>query len=547
MATNALPCDVARIAGFHFSSLGTPFALKQLKMLQDSDWMGLAKSSVDPRSYTSAHAYALDASAAGLLKKFKGLPIAEDVRRKAATEKWLEGERQCAKTNERLTCYLPEFANANDRVEGVSAFIRTVRKIILKWIGPRPPDFLEGRFGPGATFSDRGRRTTVPDKMMSDPVLTYSALMYLPQWLGTQWGLFQAQRGKMVTFCPGNRFATAPKTSLTHRSIASEPPINVFFQLALGRILKSRLRRFAHWDLNRAAELHRLVAQASSLSKEFATLDLSNASDTLAKVLVKLLLPQAWYEALYALRSAKTLKDGKWVYLEKFSSMGNGFTFELETLIFAALSVAVTRQCGGNGWLGRDVYVFGDDIIVKDDVVRPLKAVLEFFGFTLNTEKSFWGGVPFRESCGGDFFDGKPVRPYHLKEELDEPHRYIALANGLRLSYERIAETGNAPSLRAWFATLDFLPHEVRKCRGPKALGDLVIYDEQSKWTYHWKDGIRYFKAWVPLRHEIVSWKHFHPDVVLACATYGTGGGVARGVRPRDSVLSYGVDWIPYS
>jgi hypothetical protein len=551
----SLPDDVVRTVSHLLEDLDTPLSLSAEILLRYGEWDGLAGLIADPRSYLCSSRFAADAAAVSILKKLVELPTGID-RRAAAIEKWWQGERECYKTNERLHRYLPINRLFDDRQGAVSEFLSDVRKIILSWIGYGPNPLQEGRFGPGATFIDRGGKTTVPDKMSSDPVLTRDAIWYLPQWLNTQWGASFAHRHGEFSFVPGNRFTTVPKTALTDRSIAVEPSINVFYQLALGRELRSRLKRkglapssepFAAWDLDRAQDIHRQVACESSATREFATLDLSNASDTVARTLVELLLPHGWFSALDDLRSKKTLIDGRWVVLEKFSSMGNGFTFELETIIFAAVACIASRKSGcGLGLLGVDVFVFGDDIIVKNDVARPLKSVLEFLGFTLNKGKSYFDDEPFRESCGGDFFAGLPVRPYFLKELPNGPQDYFAFANGLRALASRLALAGKPLARRAWFSVLDRIPTRVRSCRGPKDLGDVVIHDDEERWTTRWRNGIRYLQALKPSRIRVIKFENFTPEVVLACATYGTGNR-RGGVIPRDGVLSYKVGWVPWS
>ena len=545
MSNSTLPGDLVRTVSLLLEDLGTPKCLSMAINLREGNWDWISDVSLDPRDYLVAASYARDAAGLSILKKLQQLPGTID-RRAAAIVKWKQGERDCYWSNERLQRYLPKNRLSGDRDAGIASFLERVRKIIVGWIGHSPDVLADGRFGPGTTYSDRGGRTTVPDKMTADPSLTRDALWFLPQWLGNQWGSDVAQRHGELSFVPGNRYSTVPKTAKTDRSIAAEPSINVFFQLALGRQLRARLRKRAGWDLDRAQDIHRRVAEESSVTLEFATLDLSNASDTVAKVLVEALLPRAWYDQLDCLRSKKTLIDGKWVVLEKFSSMGNGFTFELETIIFAAIACAVTRECGGMGILGCDVFVFGDDIIVKNDVARPLKPVLEFLGFTLNMEKSYFGVEPFRESCGADFFAGKPVRPYYLKEIPCEPPDYVAFANGLRAVMQRLALTGYRCKLRAWFAVLDCLPSTVRRCRGPQGLGDLVIHDDQSKWTCRTRSSIRYIQALRPHRYRVIRYSWFRPEVVLACATYGLGNR-DEGVIPRDGLLGYKVGWVPYS
>lgn len=541
---STLPDDVVRTVSLLLEDLGTPVSLGVAIRLRYGEWDELAKLSVNPRDYLIPDDYSRDVAAVSILKKLSELPGTSD-RRANAVAKWRAGEISCYKANERLCRYLPENRLFDDRCDSIDEFFSSVRKIILSWLGPRPPELAQGRFGPGATYSDRGGKTTVPDKMSSVPSLTRGAIYYLPQWLGTQWGASVAHHHGELSFVPGNRFATVPKTALTDRAIASEPGINVFYQLALGRAIRHSLKRVG-WDLDRAQDVHRQVARASSVTREYATLDLSNASDTVAYNLVKLLLPRRWFEALEGLRSPKTLLDKRWVVLEKFSSMGNGFTFELETLIFAAISCAVSRKLGHKGVLGYDVFTFGDDIIVKNDVARPLKPVLEFCGFELNQDKSFYDDLPFRESCGGDYFSGLPVRPYFLKELPNGPQDYIAFANGLRALADRLALTGTSVSRRAWFTVLDRIPSRVRSCRGPQALGDIVIHDDEEHWTIRSRNGIRYLRVYRPHRFAVRHYQRFAPEVVLACATYGCGNR-RGGVIPRDGVLSFKVGWGAYS
>nr|UUW21420.1 MAG: RNA replicase beta chain [Sanya fiers-like virus 52] len=556
MKSLTLPSDVTRIALSVYEGLGTPFSTFLAERLRAGDWEAISTVKLDPRAYsvTDAAQYQRDAVAAGLLKKLQQLPTKVD-RKQAAIEKWWSGERSCFRTNERLTRYLPEFRNSTDRSPLVEELLSSIRSEVRRLIGPKPATLQQGRFGPGSTFSDRAGRSTVPDKMSSDPTLTRNAIWYLPQWLSTQWGADVASRCGEMVFVPGNRFSTVPKTSQTDRAIAAEPSINVFYQLALGRELRTRLKKCG-WNLDTAQDTHRLIAKESSVSREYCTLDLSNASDTVAYNLVRLLLPHAWFNLLDSLRSPKTKIQGKWVVLEKFSSMGNGFTFELETVIFAAVASVISRKCGHQGLLGKDTFVFGDDIIVKDDVARPLKLCLEFLGFELNEEKSFFGETPFRESCGADYFAGKPARPFYLKELPVGPQGYIAFANGLRAAAEQLDPNGLGCLSRAWFHILDQIPVDVRRCRGPKALGDIVIHDLESKWTVRWHRGIRYIKCYRPWRYRKVAFACFRPSVVLACAVYGTGnegtprnGFVPRieGLIPRDGVLSYKIGRVAYS
>jgi hypothetical protein len=528
--------------------LATPRALTVAIMLRYGDWKGILSLKIDPRHYESPERYFRDAQATELLRKFN-MPVSGVDKRRPAVEKWLDGERSCFRTNERLARFLYGGLLTTEE-EGISEFFSEVRKTIRSWIGPTPPDLdeIQGKFGPGATFADRGRLNTVPDKMTSTPTLTRGAKWFMLPFMKTKWGRVNTASRRGVSWVRGNRYLTVPKTGLIDRSIAVEPSINVFYQLGLGASIRSRLKKRTGWNLDNAQGIHRAMALESSVSREFATLDLSNASDTVSFELVRLLLPSAWFEALSELRSPFTFVDGHWRRLEKFSSMGNGYTFELETLIFSALLSVLLEKCGRSGRLGRELFVFGDDLILPDDCVKPAIAMLSYCGFTINREKSFYGRFGFRESCGADFFEGRDVRCTYIKSPVDDPWQLLPDHNGLRRSMERLKQFD--PSLdvdEPLRGLIGILPTEVRSCRGPKALGDIVLHtDDESRWRVKWKsDGIRYLRALIRIS-KFTSWSHWKPDVVLASALYGVGDG-ERGILPRDPPFSVKVKWVPYS
>lgn len=535
----------------------TPRALTVAILLRHREYRQLVNLTVDPSRYTDPHSYWLDVTVTSLLRKCGDLPTGIDLAAEAVSKFHL-AESQCYKSNERLS---PLLFDTWSYGEGVRSVIELARKKIESWIGPKPPlTPLYGRFGPGATFGDRGQLVTVPDKMSSSPTLTRGALwFYLFEFTGTAWYAANQDASLEPTFIRGNRFTTVPKDGTTDRGICIEPSINVFYQLAGGKILRSRLRG-AGIDLQHGQSTHRLVAREASLSGSMATIDLSSASDTVCKNLVKLLLPPDWFSFLDELRSPLTQVNGKWHYLEKFSSMGNGFTFELETLIFLAISAAIYEANGLTPVIGKDLLVYGDDILVLSRFSSDVLAALRFFGFTPNPKKTFSEG-PFRESCGGDFFDGVDVRPYFLKELPSEPQHYIAWANGIRRLALDESDAFRRLGLvrRCWFRILDAIPTNVRCLRGPEGLGDLVIHDDESRWITRTENSIRYVKCYKPARFKRIGWGHWRPDVVLAAALYGTGDGSrgrkpgeilpdsAFGVTPRDAVLGYKVGWTAYS
>jgi hypothetical protein len=161
--------------------LGSARALTVAILLRHKEYAQVLSLKTDPRHYDDPERYFRDAQASSLLKKVEGLTIKGIDRRQAALTKWYDGEHQCYKSNERLSKFLYG-AYSNPEDEAIAQYFRAVGKKIESWIGSSPPDLdkIQGKFGPGATFSDRGRLTTVPDKITSTPTITHgSGALYL--------------------------------------------------------------------------------------------------------------------------------------------------------------------------------------------------------------------------------------------------------------------------------------------------------------------------------------------------------------------------------
>lgn len=533
--------------------VGTPVAYKAKLALERGDWKGLVSIKIPVGRYTCPRTLSGDLQIAAFFKKYPGFDLGIDLD-EVAVKGFFEGERQCYLSNERLS---PLLSDPRIYGDGVHQFVTDVRKEVRRILGRCPnPAELEGRFGPGSTYQDVGPYITVPDKMSSEYTLTTGASLFLQTWDQTAWSRYAAAGLEPFRDCPligndevapglsqndvdasfsprceayvkGNRFTSVPKDALKNRGICIEPSINVYYQLGVGAWITRRMSKAIGWVKETRQEFHKFLARLGSLTGSLSTLDLSNASDTVCRNIVKLLLPPAWVQLLESLRSPMTFIKGKWVRLEKFSSMGNGFTFELETLIFYCITAVASRQQRGrdHDFYGNTVSVFGDDIICPSDASENVIAALSFFGFKLNLEKSFVKGK-FRESCGGDFWRGMDVRPHYLKESPCEPHQYIALANGLRRFRNRHIHCGGPDIGKlSWLRVLDALPVRIRNLRGPEGLGDLLIHDEESSWNPRVRSSIRYFRVWRPVAFSRTGWDHFRPGVVLASALYGVGDG----------------------
>jgi hypothetical protein len=177
--------------------------------------------------------------------------------------------------------------------------------------------------------------------------------------------------------------------------------------------------------------------------------------------------------------------------------MGNGYTFELESVIFYGLALAVREAYGVED---TRVSVYGDDIICPVSMAEPLIRVLRDVGFVPNQKKSFWSG-PFRESCGKHFYSGHDVTPFYVRRPVDNLqelfllhnnlYRWLARMRGKAVSVPRYRSgCWESPSEslvdRTW-SCIDklkgFAPSNWRKPRLPDGYGDgafIGTFDEAS-------------------------------------------------------------------
>lgn len=522
--------------------LDTARALTVALLLRHREYRQLSELKINPVNYDSTVKYAKDCVATDLLRKYQGLPTGIDLEG-AAIKSFYDSERQCAATNVRLRDFTENNVVNHDYCPPEVHFVvDSMRQFCREVLGDLPCQ-LDLRFGPGATVSDGSKLATVPDKLSSVPTMTSGFNCLLPVWGETAWARahYRRQHANLATaplVVRGNHFFTVPKDSTKHRGAAKGPSMNVSYQLSVGRSMRRRLAEVGI-DLEVGQELHQRLACEGSVNESLATIDLSSASDTVSYQLVKLVIPTLWFELLETLREPMTRVKGKWVLLNKYSAMGNGYTFELETLLFLSICNAAAKlhgECGVDLINSREMSVYGDDIIVPQRMSGTVVSLLRFFGFTLNERKTFLSGN-FRESCGGDFFKGCEVTPYRLEDELTEPHQWIGFANGLSALAERLNRVSGLKLDfgRARSRVLSNIPVHIRQLTGPSWLGDLVVHEDgQGTWQRRLTqcpddENVLNLTVWAPIR-QLVEWKHFYWDVVLASALYGSD---TEGVSPR--------------
>lgn len=291
------------------------------------------------------------------------------------------------------------------------------------------------------------------------------------EFLFPNWGWWQELQS--VDFLePGSevpvRVISVPKTLKTPRIIAIEPACMQYAQQALARQLVqlvegddilSGLIGFTDQLPNRK------MAREGSMLLNLATLDLSEASDRVSNLHVIALFKSfpALSSAVQACRSTKADVRGHGVVpLAKFASMGSALCFPVEAMVFMTIVLVGIQKSTGLRLtrahlraLRGKVRIYGDDIIVPINSAPSVARSLEDFGLKVNSTKSFRTGK-FRESCGGDYYNGEWVTPIRVRElfpaslkQVDRIESTVSLRN-------QLFEAG-------WSMTVDWLDKLISK------------------------------------------------------------------------------------
>lgn len=405
-----------RYAAQVYEGLNTPTALSCYLLAKYGELEQLARKDVDPTVYLTSMDFYLDYQAVKLVSKNPFLRTGIDTQ-KVAYQKFIDCEAQCRKTN-----FLWGVGHRfNSRLERVFSIAQGKIASIL---GEVPSlEQLNLAFGPGAAFGVRGD-TSVYKKLVAPLECTQHAASLLSELLGEVPGWVRGD-DIAVDLVLGSELSTVPKDAKTDRVICIEPLLNGFVQKGYGSWIRNRLKRHGI-DLDDQSVNQRLAQVA--LKAGLCTMDFSSASDLIAYCLVYSLLPIDWAVALDNWRCQAYRVEGRWYDFSKFSSMGNGYTFELETLIFYALAFASCVEEGITPVTGGNLSVYGDDVIIPRGAAGLFQEASECAGFTINVRKSFTEGS-FYESCGTDYFDGALVTPYRLKICPDDRKKGIYAAN----------------------------------------------------------------------------------------------------------------------
>lgn len=451
-----------------FSALDTPKSLAAWILYNCGEHSQFTELGINPSDYVSSSKFRDDYSAVHFLSKANFFKL-EVSKRDTALAKFRKFEELCSQTNRRFKSLHLEPQYEGPNVWLLNAVTRKIEVIL----GDFSPEELvdSANWGPGVSTLLKGQHVSAVNKFQSESGITRDLYSLVKPWFSEAYPLWadhlESQYGPDM-FIPqlGNEIVTVPKNSKTDRVIAIEPGINLWFQKAFGSMIRRRLARFGI-DLN-SQERNQELARRSSIDDSLATVDFSSASDSIALEVVRALLPPRWFSVMDSMRSKVGQLDEQIVRWEKFSSMGNGFTFELESLIFFATAWVVCDYLKCE----KEISVFGDDVILPVAAFPLFSSFSAFLGFTVNTEKSFYQGS-FRESCGAHFYEGLDCKPLYLKERIQNVQAIYRLANGIRrLGHRRNSCFGCDHRLRFCY---DHLLRRVPKSlrfRIPEGVGD---------------------------------------------------------------------------
>lgn len=357
---------------------------------------------------------------------------------------WTSTEHHCKRINQRFTAWKAR-ARRGEKSLPYESEIRRMAQLCHYVLGETPPldDILQqAHYGPGSTVGVSGSavhyvakkgaldctrravelaaRSLVYDKGMweqlgHDPIYDHVESARL----GFVRDATAAILSELVSH---DKLMFIHKGLTSLRSIGAQPTMNGMLQLGIDPIVRRLLAERLGIDLQDQSLNQRLAYEGSrhwTDDDPWCTTDQSNASNNIALVLTGL-YPDAWRDLFLKTRTThylapEQLGGGVHEY-HMYAGMGNGTTFVLETLLFAAAAFATSQLPLEEFVSRRQFAIYGDDVVLRRAHTERFIPFAQYMGFVINRSKTFLEG-PFRESCGADYWAGVNVRPAYVKCE----------------------------------------------------------------------------------------------------------------------------------
>lgn len=316
----------------------------------------------------------------------------------------------------------------------VAPIIETARNLVTNLFKDLNEDEIIPRPGPGATNTPRDKHERFEPHVLYDQL---ESVFPIDDWFYSHpWDVCTRAReyfGLAKADHPTSRFKYIHKYVNKPRGICIEENETQYLQQGIKRCMYKLIETHAmtRGRINFSSQdINRELALLSSLCKSYFTLDMSEASDRVARELVfrlfwdTPLLPYLDSLSTRVITLPRELGQGTSLFAHKFAPMGSGICFPVMSVVHWALCRAIVRHCviGGTRELERRIYVYGDDIVAPAEAAEAFYKFLPAFGMKVNVDKSFYRSS-FRESCGIHAYKGKDVTPvynnYTLNSTLD--------------------------------------------------------------------------------------------------------------------------------
>lgn len=334
------------------------------------------------------------------------------------------------------------------------------------------------------------------------------------------------------------RLTSVPKTALKPRLISIEPASNMFVQQGLLASLDAWMRRVPQINM-RDQSRNQALARLGSVNGAISTIDLSEASDRVSMELVRAVFKTipSFLSMLEGMRTPVIQTGGSFLRLNKFASMGCALTFPVQILVFRTLvllGICRAENDFTDAFIRRwshspEVGVYGDDIIVPTRYYGAVCDVLEEHSLVVNRDKSFHTGS-FRESCGGDYYDGVPVNPVYIRRRVPKDRDVDSIVS--------LAATSLLFEERGLSSVAQYLSDHLQGLVGPMPGGRGAVAV-----SHPWNSSTRYNAGLQSHEVKAIIFREQRPKVkasdsaILAHALSGVTGGYNRqlsGPEPFD-------------
>jgi len=385
-------------------------------------------------------------------------------------------------------------------------------KIARKLLGPVPDaETLFPRHGPGSVATgEKGHKKwsfkrclTLDERWLFDSSFFHIGKPFSP------WKIHEKDSEPIPSIA---RIVFVPKEFGKPRVISMEPLEKQYLQQALRVHLQEVLYKNSRGRINfESTATNQLLACQSSKHRHWATIDFSDASDRISKLLVHRLVGNQWFRVLYGVSShSAQLPDGTIVELQKFAPMGNALCFPIESLVFYSMTKAmldwlhdndywinknsdstvqpITNQPPWKRWeegypidrlttgepikVHNQAFVYGDDVIIPADKAHDIMGLYQAFGIVASEKKSYVRSH-FRESCGGDFYNGSDVSIVRFRtigsfSDVSAADIFSSIS-GTRNEFHRLGYWKSAQWLDEWMQRRVPYPRSVRPTKGLSA------------------------------------------------------------------------------